>query len=261
MVQYYAVISSSKFFSIPANTTQAVQVQYLTNAINTNMGYLVASIGCVLFVLLLSLVVAARIMTARVLVSMSLTFVNNVLIVFGLIFVVAGAYIAAVNGAGALGGLMDVLGYIIGLGAIFMLVSVLGHCGQARKHNVCLIVYAVLALGLLGASAGATYMCFNNVAYVQAWLLTQNDKSLGLVASSLGFSMDVGTMLGALKNNLGMIGLSFGCIMILQVIAVLSTGLFMWAVKSWKVENGVSWGCLEEEEEGVEAIRKGRTLP
>ena len=240
---YYNIIVASGFVAISANATYTENLAVVTAAIKSNMDYMMALSGCVLFVFLVTLVVAGRIMTARVLTSILLTFINNILLAFGGLFFGVGVYIASTNAA-ALGGMSQIIGYICALGIIFMVVSCVGHFGVARKSFPILMAFIVLALGLLAASASGVWICFNRADYVISWVEAQDDAMLGKLASSLNITLSKAELILKLQGNLQMLGLGFAVMIILQIAAVLLAGLFLYFVKLWKIENGVRWPPL-----------------
>jgi hypothetical protein len=238
---YYNLIVASGFVALPANATYAEGIAKVTDVVKSNMNYMMALSGCVLFVFLVTIIVAARIMTVRVLTSILLTFVNNILLVFGTLFLAVGIYIAASNSA-SLGAMTQIIGYICALGAIFMIVSIASHVGVAKKSFPILMVFIVLSLGLLAASAAGVWVCFNRADWIVTWVNAQDDTVLGKISSSMNMTLSKADLILKLQSNLQMLGLGFAVMLILQIVAILCAGLFLYFVKLWKIENGVRPG-------------------
>ena len=235
---YYDVLVASGYVSIPGNTTYAAGVAIATTKLQNDMSYLLALAGCVLLAFLVALVVAARVMTARVLVSILLTFTNNIVLFIGLIFVAVGAYIGVTNAA-SLGGMTQVLGYIIALGVVLVVVSAVGHFGVARKSFMLVVSFMILTLGLLAACAAGCWLCFNRADLIVSWVNAQDDAVLAKISQSLNLALSKSSLIANLQSNLRMLGICFGVVVLLQIVTFVTSGAFLLAVKSWRIEHGV----------------------
>jgi hypothetical protein len=185
------------------------------------------------------LIASGQLIKLRVLVAVTMSFINNLLLGFGLLIMAALIYIFVKNGT-VLAGMYDVMGYILGLSLIFICVSITGHCTVRHKSFPLLMVYLFFSLALIGACAGGVWLCFNNVALVSTWVQNVSDNTLGPVATSLGMSGNKASILSSLQANLQKLGLACGIILITQVISVICAAFFGCAAKAWRIQHGVS---------------------
>ncbi len=236
-------------FYSPTNTTQAANVAACTAQVQSNVTSLMGLCIAMLVALTVGLVAAGQLIRLRVLVSIVLSFVNNLLLAFGALIVAVSIYLYVKNGT-LLAGMTDVMGYVLGLAIIFLAVAVTGHCTVRHKSGKLLVAYLVLGVALVGVSGGGVWLCFNNTAYIQGWITSVSDNTLSSVASSLGLSGNKASFVTSLQSNLQQIGLAFGVIMVLQVLGVACAAFFGCAARAWRIQHGVSgwigvgWGVL-----------------
>jgi len=141
---------------------------------------------------------------------------------------------------------MDLVGYVLGMGILFFVSGVVGHCAVRRKSFPLNMGFMFLAVCIMVVCAGAAWMCFNKVDAALAWLnrVSQQDNvDLSALTTSMGLNVDIASLSTTLAANLRKLGLAFACMFVVQVPAVVSAGLFVWAIKSWKVEHGLAAGA------------------
>ena len=83
---------------------------------------------------------------------------------------------------------------------------------------------------------GITWTAFSNRQRIVTFVQTADDKTLGPVASSLGFSGDKSSILSGLTNNLNQIGLAFGVVLMLQFVTIVCAVAFAHTAKQWREE-------------------------
>lgn len=222
------------------NTTRAEQVAQATTVMKASSSYMLAVSAVTICLFVFSLIFSARILSMRVLISILFTFINNIFIAFGALFMGVGIYIG-VKGSASLGGLTQILGLLVALGVLFIVISAIGHYGHSQKNFIVIMVFMVLSLGLLAAGSAAAYVCFNKSDLVIDYIDAMNDDTIGRIASSLNLSMGKLDIMVYVQTNLRTIGLGFAVVSILQIIVFLAAGFFMLAVKQWREENGVRY--------------------
>jgi hypothetical protein len=237
---YYEFMVATKYF-VPVNATRAVNVALATSTIQKQVSGLMGVGVGVELLLVVAAVAAAVLLSLRTLVAITYTFVNNILAAFGLLVTAVVAYLFFTNGK-TVAGMMDLVGYVLGMGILFFVSGVVGHCAVRRKSFPLNMGFMFLAVCIMGVCAGAAWMCFNKVDAALAWLnrVSQQDNvDLSALTTSMGLNVDIASLSTTLAANLRKLGLAFACMFVVQVPAVVSAGLFVWAIKSWKVEHGV----------------------
>ena len=193
--------------------------------------------------LLIATVAAGALLSLRSLVAIFYTFLNNILLAFGVLVVAVVIYLFATNGS-TVAGMMDVVGYVLAIGLLFLASAVTGHCAVRRKSFPLNMAFIFLSLCVLGVTAGGSWLCFNRVDMVLLWLQTQKEYQLSKIASALGQNVDIASIGTSLAGNLRKLGLAFACIVLLQLFSVVNAAMFVWAVKSYRLEHGVRGGLL-----------------
>ena len=109
MAKYYQSLVTAGFYVPAANSTLAANIELATAKVQSNITPLMGLAIAVIFFLLAGLVASGRLIQLRVLVAVVMSFINNLLLAFGLLMTAVAAYLFAVNGA-ALAGMYDVRG-------------------------------------------------------------------------------------------------------------------------------------------------------
>jgi hypothetical protein len=132
-------------------------------------------------------------------------------------------------------------------------VSSLAHTHSHTNHCRCFpaasphapppaalyISYFVFNCALFVVCVGITWTAFSNKQRIVDYVSTADDKALGPVASSLGFSGDKSSILSGLTNNLNKIGLAFGVVLSLQFITIICAVAFADLAKKWRAQYNV----------------------
>jgi Leishmanolysin len=148
---------------------------------------LAAGIGLIMIV---SLIVAARIIKIRTLSSLTIGVFSNVCIFIGFIFLGVGIYLAIVGQA--LPATAGILGFIFACGAAAAVLGSLGLAGIFKRHQKILLAFGIWA-GLLMATfiAGAVYLSIQaGKEKLTAWIATLSDATISNFAAALGLSIN-----------------------------------------------------------------------
>ncbi len=86
---------------------------------------------------------------------------------------------------------------------------------------------------------GITWTAFANKDRIVRFVQDADDKTLGPIASSLGFSGDKSSILSGLTSNLNQIGLAFGVVLFMQFITIICAVAFAHIAKKWRAEHNV----------------------
>jgi hypothetical protein len=103
-------------------------------------------------------------------------------------------------------------------------------------HAALYVSYFVFTCLLFVVCVGITWTAFSNRQRIVTFVQTADDKTLGPVASSLGFSGDKSSILSGLTNNLNQIGLAFGVVLMLQFVTIVCAVAFAHTAKQWREE-------------------------
>ena len=241
---YWDVVSDALGPSIPsislaANATRADKVAAATVVVARNLNGVLGLAAVIIVIFFVALVAAGRLLHARVVSSLTISLINNLLVALGVGFFSFGVYLYA-NSGYALGGITDVGGYLIGLGILFTFLGGVGHCGVHRKSSRLLIAYIVFSVAMLAVTAAGCWLCFNRTAQVAFWIQSQSDSVLGQIASALGYSVDVASLTTQITASLNELGLGIGLILGVEVVGILASLHFIRAVQEWRKEYHVA---------------------
>ena len=212
-----------------------------TKVENNIQGLMGLAIAVILF-LFAGVVASGQLIQARILASIVLSFVNNLLCGFGLLMLAVAIYLFVKNGA-ALAGAYDLMGYLLGMAILFIVVAVAGHCAVRHKSFPLLMVYLFFSLALLGACMGGVWLAFNNSTAVKTWIENADDNTISAVANSLYLSSNKAGIISGVQANMQKIGLAFGVLLILQALSLVCAAVFGWAANNWRIEYGVRMQC------------------
>ena len=225
-------------FYKPQNISLSDNIGAAAAKVSSNIQSLMALAIVVILVLFAGVVASGQLIQARVLASIVLCFVNNLLCGFGMLMVAVSIYIFVKNGA-VLAGAYDLMGYMLGMALLFIVVAIAGHCAVRNKSFPLLMVYIFFSLALLGACMGGVWLAFNNSAAVVTWVSNADDNMISSVANSLYLSSNKAGIITGIKGNMQKIGLAFGVLLILQALSLVCAAVFGWAANNWRIEYGV----------------------
>lgn len=212
------------------NGTRAENLGHIKEMLQSNV-YAIAGVFIgILGALIISLGASGRMINARTLISIFVTFVNNIMLGFGILMIIVGFYLVAFK-ASVIAGAYPVVGLILTSAFLFVIIGSLGHAGVFKRNLIILRVYMVFQVVLGGLAAAAVAVCFNTTTDVHTYISKLDDKALGAIASALGFSLTSEQVIAKIQNNLHQLGLAFAMVLILQIALFINTLLLLWAFK------------------------------
>jgi hypothetical protein len=148
---------------------------------------LAAGIGVIMIV---SLIVAARIIKIRTLSSLTIGVFSNVCIFIGFIFLGVGIYLAIVGQA--LPSTSGILGFIFACGGAAAVLGSLGLAGIFKRDKRILLAFGIWSVLLMATFiAGAVYLSVQaGKQKLTAWVVTLSDATISNFAAALGFSIN-----------------------------------------------------------------------
>lgn len=211
--------------------TRAGNIAMLESKVEDNKYGVAGAFAAVLAILLSTLFASGRMIHARTLLAIFVTFVNNVMLFFGLLMLVVGLYLVAFK-SDAVAGVIAIVGLILGSASFFLIISIVGHVGVFKRKKGVLVAYQVLQVLLAGVAAAAVIECFTSTSKVTNYVNGLDDKSLGELASALGIALTADQIQAKVVDNLNQIGLAFAIVLGLQAALFICTCFFVWALKS-----------------------------
>jgi hypothetical protein len=225
-------------FYVPQNISLSDNINAAADKVASNIQSLMGLCIVVILFLFSGVVASGQLIQARILASIVLCFVNNLLCGFGLLMLAVSIYIFVKNGA-VLAGAYDLMGYMLGMALLFIVVAISGHCAVRNKSFPLLMMYLFFSLALLGACMGGVWLAFTNSAAVIAWVSNADDNMISSVATSLYVSSNKAGIITGIQGNMQKIGLAFGVLLILQTLSLVCAAVFGWAANNWRIEYGV----------------------
>jgi len=212
------------------NGTRTENIAHLKDMLQSNVYSIAGVFIAIMGTLLITLGASGRMINARTLIAIFVTFVNNIMLGFGILMIIVGLYFVAFK-ASVIAGAYAVIGIVLACASLFVIIGSLGHAGIFKRNVLIIRVYMVFQLILVGLAVAAVAICFNSTTDVSVYVSKLDDKALGAVASALGFSLTTEQVVAKIQNNLQQLGLAFAMVLILEIALFINTLLFLWALK------------------------------
>ena len=190
--------------------------------------------GFVIFgIYLINLVLTARVIGARCLVSTNYTLLNNVLWILGVVTFGIGVAFAAIQGSFATEERLPEL--IASVGAIAAIAGLLGTIGAFKKNRLLCTLNVMVLFLLLAVMIAAVVIAFQRNDQIQRQIKDMSTEEKREIGEDLGFATLSDKQLEEeLEQALRRTGMSFA-VSILLVLMLLVSGIFyLKYAKEWK---------------------------
>jgi len=213
------------------NAPREQQVEQATESLVDNASIIVGMLVAVAVLYVVGAFQAAVIMERFRVISTTYIVLNVFSIVFGFIFLGGAIYFFTLTGNGL--DFSSTGGAIIVMGALFLILGVIGYVGGGKRAGTAVMTHLVVTVASVIASIAAAYFSFQAANDVPGEVAAMSDKEVEEQGANNGVTTREDLTV-ALQDQLRVAGLTAGMVAIMLIILIIA-GVFMYkAIGTYK---------------------------